>query len=40
MMAVGSGHIDVAHTLIEHGAQVDCVDKHNRTALHRAVSVC
>ena len=39
MLAVTNGHCDVAQILVDHGAQVDCTDKHLRTALHRAVSL-
>ena len=38
MLAVTSGHNEVAQLLVDHGAQVDCTDKNLRTALHRAVS--
>ena len=38
MLAVTNGHTDVAQVLVEHGAHVDCTDKHLHTALHRAVS--
>ena len=42
MLAVSNetGHSEVAQVLVDHGARVDCTDKHLRTALHRAVSVC
>ena len=39
MLAVTAGHAEVATLLVDHGAQVDCTDKHLRTALHRAVSL-
>ena len=38
MLAVTNGNSELAHVLVDHGAQVDCTDKHLRTALHRAVS--
>ena len=40
MMAVTNGHCEVAQLLVDHGAHVDCTDKHLNTALHRAVSTC
>ena len=38
MLAVTNGNSDLAQVLVDHDAQVDCTDKHLRTALHRAVS--
>ena len=34
--AARSGHVDILKAAIEHGADVDAVDKHQNTALHRA----
>ena len=38
MLAVTNGNSELAQLLVDHDAQVDCTDKHLRTALHRAVS--
>jgi ankyrin repeat protein len=38
MLAVTNGNSELAQVLVDHDAQVDCTDKHLRTALHRAVS--
>ena len=38
MLAVTNGNSKLAQVLVDHDAQVDCTDKHLRTALHRAVS--
>lgn len=38
MLAVSNGHTNVVQVLVDYGAQLDCVDKHMCTALHRAVS--
>ena len=39
MLAVTNGNSELAQVLVDHDAQVDCTDKHLRTALHRAVSI-
>ena len=39
MLAVTNGNSELAQLLVDHDAQVDCTDKHLRTALHRAVSL-
>ena len=40
MMAVQNGHLEIVNLLIDQGANVSYGDRHLRTALHRAVSVC